>query len=170
MTTGPTADQIDVRLLSALARDPRASAIVLAEQAKVSRNTVQARLSKWAQDGMLRSFDRCIDPAFLGYPMRAYIRARLKQRLLGQVSTALGELPEVVEVLGLSGGADLLIQVVARDADDLYRIAGQVLSIRGVRRTNTSLVMRELVDHRATQLLGDAGPQPGPRSHGSVGS
>lgn len=48
-------------------------------------------------------------------------------------------------MLGFSGGADLLIQVVARDADDLYRIAGQVLSIRGVRRTNTSLVMRELV-------------------------
>ncbi len=158
MTTRPTADQIDARLLAALARDPRASAIVLAERAKVSRNTVQARLNKWDQDGMLRSFDRRIDPAVLGYPMRAYLRARLKQRLLGQVSTALGEIPEVVEVLGLSGGADLLIQVVARDADDLYRIAGQVLSIRGVRRTNTSLVMRELVDLRVVQLLGDAGP------------
>lgn len=84
MTSGPTADQIDARLLAALARGPRASAIVLAEQAKVSRNTVQARLSKWEQDGMLRSFDRRIDPAVLGYPMRAYLRARLKQRLLSQ--------------------------------------------------------------------------------------
>jgi DNA-binding Lrp family transcriptional regulator len=65
----------------------------------------------------------------------------------------LTEVPEVVEVHGLSGGADLLIQVVAKDADDLYRVAGQILGIRGVRRTNTSLVMRELVDYRLTQLI-----------------
>jgi hypothetical protein len=40
-----------------------------------------------------------------------------------------------------------------KDADDLYRVAGQILGIRGVRRTNTSLVMRELVDYRLTQLI-----------------
>ncbi|WP_123024703.1 Lrp/AsnC family transcriptional regulator [Mycolicibacterium stellerae] len=154
MTTKAGPDPIDARLLVALARDPRASAIALAAQTGVSRNTVQARLNKWDQSGALLAFDRRVNPAFLGYPMRAFIRARLKQRLLSQVSDALAEIPEVVEVLGLSGGADLLIQVVARDADDLYRIAGQILSIRGVRRTNTSLVMRELVDHRLIQLLG----------------
>ncbi len=154
MTTG--ADPIDARLLVALARDPRASAIAVAERTGVSRNTGQARLNKWDQGGVLLPFDRRIDPSFLGYPMRAFIRARLKQRLLSHVSAALGEIPEVVEVLGLSGGADLLIQVVARDADDLYRIAGQVLAIRGVRRTNTSLVMRQLLDHRLVQLLADA--------------
>src|SRR5882757_801080 len=61
--------------------------------------------------------------------------------------------PAFVEVHGLSGDPDLLIQVVASDADDLYRIAGQILDIRGVRRTSTSLVMRQLVDYRLTQLL-----------------
>jgi DNA-binding Lrp family transcriptional regulator len=59
----------------------------------------------------------------------------------------------VVDVLGLSGPADLLVQVVARDADDLYRIAGQLLATGGVERTNTSLVMRRLVEHRLSPLL-----------------
>lgn len=77
----------------------------------------------------------------------------VKQRLLSEVSAALEDVPEVVEVLGLCGATDLLIQVVARDADDLYRIAGQILGIRGVRRTDTSLVMRELVDYRLAQLI-----------------
>jgi DNA-binding Lrp family transcriptional regulator len=153
LPTEATADAIDVRLLGALARDPRATAIALAEDIGVSRNTVQARLNKWHQARVLRPFDRRIDPAFLGYPLRAFVRARLKQRLLVEVSAALAEIPEVLEVLGLSGGADLLVQVVARDADDLYRVAGQILSIRGVRRTSTSLVMRELIDHRLTQLI-----------------
>lgn len=158
MTTRAAADAIDARLLRALAREPRASAVALAEQTGMSRNTVQARLNKWDEGGVLFPFDRRIDPVFLGYPMRAFIHARLKQRLLSEVSIALTEIPEVIEVLGLSGGADLLIQVVARDADDLYRIAGAVLDIRGVRHTNTSLVMRELVDLRLTQLVhGDAG-------------
>jgi DNA-binding Lrp family transcriptional regulator len=56
---------------------------------------------------------------FLGSPLRAFVLTRVRQRLLTEVSAALTEVPEVVEVHGLSGGADLLIQVVAKDADDL---------------------------------------------------
>jgi hypothetical protein len=48
---------------------------------------------------------------------------------------------------------DLLVQVVARDADDLYRVAGALLAIDGVERTSTSLVMRRLVEHRVDPLL-----------------
>jgi DNA-binding Lrp family transcriptional regulator len=46
-----------------------------------------------------------------------------------------------------------MVHVVAADADDLYRIARQILAIPGVERTNTALVMRELADYRITPLL-----------------
>lgn len=149
---GPV-DAIDARLLLALTGDPRATTIALAERSGASRNTVQARLNRWDDVGALLPFDRRIDPGYLGYPLRAYVLTHVKQRRLGEVSSALREVPEVIEVQGLSGAADLLIQVVARDADDLYRIAGRILSIKGVRRTSTSLVMRELVDYRLAQLI-----------------
>jgi DNA-binding Lrp family transcriptional regulator len=87
------------------------------------------------------------------YPLRAFMLTNVKQQRLGEVSVALADVPEVVEVYGLSGVADLLIQVVLRDADDLYRVAGQILGIRGVKRTNTALVMRELVDFRLAPLV-----------------
>ena len=45
-------------------------------------------------------------------------------------------------MLRLSGPTDLLVRVAARDADDLYRIAGQLLVTDSVERTTTSLVMR----------------------------
>ena len=154
MTTRAVADPIDARLLMALRMDPRATTIALAEQIGVSRNTVQARLARLEARGALLPFDRRIDPAFLGYPMRAYVLTQVKQRLLDEVAAALTQVPEVVEVQGLSGTVDLLIEVVARDADDLYRIAGRILDIRGVRRTRTSLVMRGLVDYRLEQLIG----------------
>jgi DNA-binding Lrp family transcriptional regulator len=53
----------------------------------------------------------------------------------------------------LSGVADLMIHVVARDADDLYRIAGHILGVKGVRRTTTALVMRNLVGYRIAPLV-----------------
>lgn len=66
------------------------------------------------------------------------------------MSEALAGIAEVVEVFGLSGETDLLVRVVAADAEDLYRVAGSILDIPGIDRTTTSLAMRELVPHRLT--------------------
>ncbi|MCX6462617.1 MAG: Lrp/AsnC family transcriptional regulator [Pseudonocardiales bacterium] len=146
-------DATDARLLRALAESPRATVLALAERLGLSRNTVQARLAGLEARGVLTSFERRIDPAALGYPLTAFVSVQVVQRRLADVAAALDRVPEVVEVLGLSGEADLLCQVVARDAEDLYRIAGQLLATDGVERTTTSLVMRRLVEHRLGPLL-----------------
>jgi DNA-binding Lrp family transcriptional regulator len=151
-TTGGV-DATDARLLLALTENPRASVLALAERLGLSRNTVQARLAGLEARGAVTSFERRIDPAALGYPLTAFVTVQVVQRRLAEVAAALDGVPEVIEVLGLSGQADLLVQVVARDADDLYRIAGQLLATEGVERTTTSLVMRTLVEHRLAPLL-----------------
>jgi DNA-binding Lrp family transcriptional regulator len=151
-TTGGI-DATDARLLLALTENPRASVLALAERLGLSRNTVQARLAGLEARGVVTSFERRIDPAALGYPLTAFVTVQVVQRRLAEVAAALDGVPEVIEVLGLSGQADLLVQVVARDADDLYRIAGQLLATEGVERTTTSLVMRTLVEHRLAPLL-----------------
>lgn len=154
-------DRTDAALLRALTRNPRASVLALAEELGISRNTVAARLTGLEARGVLGSFERRIDPAALGYPLTAFVQVQVVQRLLAEVSAALRDVPEVVEVLGLSGPVDLLVQVVARDADDLYRIAGRLLAIDGVERTTTSLVMRRLVGHRLDPLLRLIAPDGG---------
>ena len=146
---GPV-DATDARLLLALVESPRATVLALAERVGLSRNTVQARLAGLEARGVLTSFERRIDPAALGYPLTAFVTVQVTQRMLAEVAAALHKVPEV---LGLSGPADLLVRVAARDADDLYRIAGQLLATGGVERTTTSLVMRTLVEHRVTPLL-----------------
>jgi DNA-binding Lrp family transcriptional regulator len=148
-----TIDEIDARLLQALGEDPRSTAVALAERLGLSRNTVQARLARLEQRGVLRSFERRIDPARLGYPLRAFVNAQVDQRRLAEIGTALAAIPEVTEVCGLTGASDLMVQVVAVDADDLYRIAGHILASPGVERTIISLVMRELVPYRLAPLL-----------------
>ncbi|WP_069161612.1 Lrp/AsnC family transcriptional regulator [Nocardia altamirensis] len=153
MPSTHTVDQIDARILLALSDAPRATVLALAADTGLSRNTVQARLNKLEMSGALRSFERRIVPSTLGYPLQAFVLTHVTQRKLTAVSAALAEIPEVLEVHGLTGVADLLVHVVARDADDLYRIAGQILDIKGVKRTNTALVMRELVDYRIQPLV-----------------
>lgn len=153
MTGMPTFDRTDADLLLSLIADPRSPTSGLAERVGISRNTAQARLQKWAAAGALRRFDRCISTDYLGYPLRAYVFTLVEQRKLDTVAKDLQRIDEVLAVEGLSGEDDLIIQVVARDADDMYRIAGRILSVSGVVRTRTALVMRDLVDYRVTQLL-----------------
>lgn len=153
MHTEATADAIDRRILDALNREPDATNVAIAEVTGLARNTVRARRSRYERERLLNSFDRRIDPTFLGFPLQAFLLTTVTQRKLASVAAHLSQVPEVVQVHGLSGAADLLVYVVARDADDLYRIAGRVLAIDGVRRTTTSLVMGEFVEFRLAHLV-----------------
>lgn len=153
MTRPRGLDAIDARILLHMNSYPRASASAVADGVGVARNTVQARLTRLDGPDVLDSFDRRVRPGALGYPLTAVITAVVTQRALDRVADALRVIPEVLEVYGVSGDVDLLIRVVARDADDLYRIAGQVLAIPGIERTSTALVMRQLVDFRTAPLL-----------------
>ncbi|WP_230424136.1 Lrp/AsnC family transcriptional regulator [Streptomyces radicis] len=161
---GVRADATDARILRALAKEPRATVLALAQRLGLSRNTVQARLARLERDGVLRSFEYRIDPAALGYPLTAFVTAEVEQRRLTEVGEALGEIDEVIEVTGISGDMDLLIRVIAADADDLYRVAGRILACPGIVRTRTALAMRELLPFRLSAVLDNlAGQAPRPK-------
>src|SRR4051794_2095726 len=146
-------DATDARLLLALSDNPRATGLDLAQRLGLSRNTVQARLAGLEAGGALRSFDTRVQPAGLGYPLTAFITTQVNQHMLADVSAGLGRIPEVIEVHGLTGATDLLVRVVARDPDDLYRIAELVLGVPGVERTSIALSMHEMVGYRVGPLL-----------------
>lgn len=145
-------DALDARLLLELNRFPRATVTSLAQQAGVARNTAHARMEQ-LEAHILRSPERRIDATALGYPITAYVWADLNQKLLDEVGETLEEIPEVLKVQGISGVSDLLIEVVARDTEDLYRIAGKILAINGVVHTRTAIAMKQMVDFRLRPLL-----------------
>src|SRR4051794_15832098 len=141
-------DATDARLLLALSDNPRATGLELAQRLGLSRNTVQARLAALESRDALHAFDIRVRPEALGYPLTAFITTQVNQHRLSEVGGALAAVPEVIEVHGLTGATDLLVRVVARDPDDLYRIAEVVLGIPGVERTSIALSMREMVHYR----------------------
>ncbi len=149
----PALDTTDARILLALSDEPRLSGVELAQRLGISRNTIQSRLVRLESGGLLGPVDRRVLHRALGYPLAAFVSARVDQHLLDRIEGALAAIPEVVEVHGVAGGSDVVIRIVARDADDLYRIAGVILASPGIERTEVALSMREMVRYRAAPLL-----------------
>lgn len=152
-------DSTDINLLKAMIMDPRGTVVALAQRLGISRNTVQARMSALEARGALFPFDRRINPEALGYRLTAFITVHLHQPSLTEIVEQIAQIPEVIEGYGLSGGADLLVRVVAADAEDLFRVNGKVLAVPGVERTETSLAMGQLIPFRMDPLL-EVGPRP----------
>ncbi|WP_394551623.1 Lrp/AsnC family transcriptional regulator [Agromyces sp. MMS24-JH15] len=149
----PAYDAVDRALLLALADDPRATVVALAERLALSRNTVQARLARLEASDAFLGFERSIDPTPLGFPLEAFVSVHVRQKRLAEVVDDIARIPEVLQAHGLSGAVDLLVRVVCRDAHDLFRIDGLILAIDGVERTETSLAMGELIPYRIRPLL-----------------
>ncbi len=110
-------------------------------------------MARLEASGVLRPYDTRVEHRALGYPLTAFITAQVDQHRLDEIESSLGAVPEVAEVHGLAGEKDVLVRVVAVDADDLYRIAGVILALPGIERTSVSLSMREMVRTRTSPLL-----------------
>ena len=149
----PELDGTDARILLALREDARLSGVELAQRLGLSRNTVQARLARLEAGDALGGIDRRVEHRALGYPLTAFVTVRADQHRLASIEHDLASIPEVVEVHGIAGEHDVLVRIVARDTDELYRIAGVILTVPGVERTELALSVREMVPYRLAPLL-----------------
>jgi DNA-binding Lrp family transcriptional regulator len=150
-------DTTDRRILLELEDDPRLPVVLLAQRLGLARGTVQARLDRLTARGVLLPHSVRVTPSALGRPIRAIVTAELDQREFKESMNALGSIPEVLECAAISGGSDLFLQVVARDPDHLYQVSQLILSCPGIRRTATSLILRDLIPFRTTPLLEEQG-------------
>ncbi|MEW1981937.1 Lrp/AsnC family transcriptional regulator [Citricoccus sp. NPDC079358] len=148
-----TLDTTDLRLLVELSKTPDATTVALAQALSLSRNTVQARLVRLTEEGVFLPFERRISMDALGHPLTAFVQIHVHQQQLTEITAALHGIPEVVQAHGLTGSADVLARVAARNAEDLFRIHSRILQIDGVDRADTSLAMTELIAWRTVPLV-----------------
>ncbi len=146
-------DEIDRRLLLELDQDPRMTVLMLAQRTGLARGTIQARLERYRTEGVLRLASTMVPPDALGYGLHATVSAELDQHQLDAAVAALGRIPEVLECHAPAGDIDLLCHVVARDPDDLYRVAEEIRLCPGILRTSTSVYLREVIGYRVRPLL-----------------
>lgn len=153
MTSPPGIDGLDGRLLAELAERPRAGVLELARRLGVARGTVQARLDKLLQRGVVTGFGPEIDPAALGYEVEAFTTIDIAQGRLGDVVEHLRAIPEVLEAHSISGPGDLHCRVVARTNAHLQDVINHILEVDGIARTSTVIALSNQVPFRVLPLV-----------------
>lgn len=146
-------DSTTRRVIQALDSQPRATVGWVAQALGIARGTVQNRMAQLFASGTLRPPSASVRPESLGYSIRAIVTSEVDQELFDQAVSSLSGIPEVLECAATSGNQDLNLVIVARDAEHLYDLGQRVLRCPGIRRTSTTIVLRELIPYRMAQLL-----------------
>ncbi|MGG7509708.1 Lrp/AsnC family transcriptional regulator [Plantibacter sp. YIM 135249] len=149
-----TVDTTDAKILLELDRNPDATILALSRSLGIARNTVHARIRRLTDNGVIGDFSRRVDPAAIGYGLVAFVQISLAQNSGEEAIAGLGGIPEVIEMHSITGDADLLAKVVARNTLDLHRLTGDILGIDGVTRTSTAISLTEVLPMRLDALLG----------------
>jgi DNA-binding Lrp family transcriptional regulator len=149
-------DRLDARLLRALAESPRAGVMELARQLEVARGTVQARLEKLQQRGVIRGFAPEVDLRTIGYEVLAFVNLEIAQGRLADVVEHLASIAEVLEVHSTTGPGDLHARVIARNNEHLQDVIGTILAVQGISRTTTQIALTEQLPLRILPVVDEA--------------
>lgn len=152
-------DELDARLIALLRDAPRIGLMEVARRLGVARGTVQARLGKLTDRGVVTGFGPDLDPARMGYPLMAFVFLQITQGRLAQAVAVLERVPEVLEATATSGPSDLLCRIVARDTEHLQDIVNRVLSDPAIRRSTSYIALSRQIPYRTGPLLAAATTQ-----------
>jgi DNA-binding Lrp family transcriptional regulator len=134
----------DRPLLQALSRDGRAPYPVLAAATGWSESTVARRLET-LRAARLLYFDVDIDARALGYGSEARLWASVAPSHLAETGAAIAAHPEVAFCAATTGPTNLLVSVICRDSEDLYRyLTERTGALPLVREVETAPVIRTL--------------------------
>src|SRR3954470_5862574 len=147
-------DELDATLLHLLAEHPRIGVLEASRRIGVARGTVQARLDKLAQGGVISGWGPELAPEALGYPVTAFLTLEIRQGA-GHESVAghLARIPEVLEAVTITGAGDMWARVVARSNADLQRVIDRVLSDAGIVRSSTVIALATQIPYRVLPLM-----------------
>jgi Lrp/AsnC family leucine-responsive transcriptional regulator len=143
------ADDTDRKILAALVEDGRATYDDVGRQVSLSAPAVKRRIDRLRERGVLRGFTALVDPAALGATTEALIELFYAPGIgLGQVRDSLRPIPEIAEAWSVTGDADCIVRVRARDPQDLERIIMTLQRESSVLRTRSQIIMSRLIEHR----------------------
>jgi Lrp/AsnC family transcriptional regulator for asnA, asnC and gidA len=159
-------DQTDLRLLLLLSEDARISQRSLARELGMSAPAVADRLARLHRQGVIEGYGVRLNWSALGYPTIVYLTVTAAQGYeQGTIMSQLAGLPEVEEVMLVTGDIDMLVRVRVRDHTHLRDLLiNRVWQIEGIQRTETSLSIAEMKSkNHVSELLADMiGPaEPG---------
>ena len=142
-------DALDLALVTALRESPRAGALELSRLIRVARATVESRLRRMEQAGVITGYRVEVSPAALGLPVTAFVRIRPAAGQLAKIADLARETPEVSECHRISGEDCFLVKVHAPAIEDLEQTLDRFLTYE---QTISSIVVSTPVPPRTLPI------------------
>jgi DNA-binding Lrp family transcriptional regulator len=147
-----TIDRLDVEILGKLTTNARAGIAELASELGVSRATVQLRIRRLEDDGILTGFQPIIDLTAVGMPVQALVSLEIDQRVMTRIIQGLQRLPEIRIQ---AGREDLLVHVAIGSLEELQELTAAIVDIDGVRKTTSTFTVATPLPYRVQPLLSE---------------
>lgn len=146
-------DALDVALLRTLAERPRVGDLELSRTLKVARATVQGRLRRLDERGVIRDWAPTVDVAAAGFGVQAVITLEISQGLLADVREHLVSMPEVLEAHVTTGDYDVVCRVATESHERLQDVLVRLNQSPSVVRSTSVVLLSELIPPRVLPLL-----------------
>jgi len=134
-------DAKDSRILSELIKEGRKPIVEIAKELDLPRATVQERLRKMVDSGVIKRFVAIPDYSRIGRQVMAYVfvafssEGGLSQRKLAE---EISRTPGVYEVSVISGEWDMLLKVRANSVEEIGKlVVDRLRTMKGIEKTET---------------------------------
>lgn len=141
-------DKIDSTLLMYLQRDCRQSIAELSDKVGLSPSACHRRVVVLQDKGVIEGYVANLNRSALGYEIEFFVEVSLnaqQQENLKEFERAVQLIPEILECHLMTGSADYMLRVAAKNTQDYERIYRDfIASLPHVARIQSSLVMRTI--------------------------
>lgn len=140
-------DETDGRILAELANDARATYADIGERVNLSAPAVKRRVDRLLDNGVIRGFTTVVDRSALGWNTEAYVQVFRHGTIAPeQLRGAWIGIPEVISAATVTGTADAILHVIARDMRHLEEALERIRSAADVERSESIVVLTNIID------------------------
>jgi len=135
-------DEIDRYIIQTLQKDGREAFAQIAEDLKVSPGMIRQRYNRLVELGYLKVI-AATNPLMMGKRTMAMIGVRTDGRKMLEAGNKISKFDEVVYVVFVSGGYDIMLEVFCKDHEDLLKFMTEKLAkVDGVRETESFIYLK----------------------------
>lgn len=143
----------DARILDVLQRDGRIAYAELGGEVGMSGPSAHERVKKLEARGIITGYAAKVDPRTIGYDILAFTWVtQAPGTVANDLTDSFEVIPEIEECHHITGEADYLIKVRARDTRDLERVLRLVQSAPDVFSTETDVVFSSGFERRPLRV------------------
>jgi len=137
-------DDVDKKILRVLEADARTSLRKIAEEVEVALGTVSNRVRRLESLGVITGYTVLLDPDKAGWGLSVVIGLRIEKGRLIEIQEKIAKDNRVYGVYDVTGNHDSMILARGKDRDDLDDLIKNVLSMSGIERSVTHLVLNSV--------------------------